>query len=74
MYFSRCSVIKCHLSRIMGERKLKVIDVARAIGVHRNSITLLYEETATRVDLDTIDKLCVFLECKVSDLFEHIQK
>jgi putative transcriptional regulator len=58
----------------MGERKLKVIDVARAIGVHRNSITLLYEETATRVDLDTIDKLCVFLECKVSDLFEHIQK
>lgn len=57
----------------MGEKKLRVADVARAIGVHRNAITLLYEESATRVDLDTIDKLCVFLDCKVSDLFEHIQ-
>jgi len=65
-------VIKCHLSRIMGEKKLRVADVARAIGVHRNAITLLYEESATRVDLETIDKLCEFLECKVSDLFEHV--
>ena len=68
----RCDVIKCHLSRIMGEKKLRVADVARAIGVHRNAITLLYEESATRVDLETIDKLCEFLECKVSDLFEHV--
>jgi len=68
----RCDVIKCHLSRIMGEKKLRVADVARAIGIHRNAITLLYEESATRVDLETIDKLCDFLECKVSDLFEHV--
>jgi len=65
-------VIKCHLSRIMGEKKLRVADVARSIGVHRNAITLLYEETATRVDLDTINKLCLFLECRVEDLFEYI--
>lgn len=64
-------MIKCHLSRIMGEKKLRVADVARAIGVHRNAITLLYEETATRVDLETIDKLCEFLECEVKDLFEY---
>jgi putative transcriptional regulator len=65
-------VIKCHLSRIMGEKKLRVADVSRAIGVHRNAITLLYEESATRVDLETIDKLCDYLECKISDIFEHI--
>jgi putative transcriptional regulator len=65
-------VIKCHLSRIMGEKKLRVADVSRAIGVHRNAITLLYEETATRIDLETIDKLCDYLECKISDIFEHI--
>lgn len=63
-------MIKCHLSRIMGEKKLRVADVARSIGVHRNAITLLYEETANRVDLDTINKLCIFFECKVEDLFE----
>lgn len=65
-------MIKCHLSRIMGEKKLRVADVARAIDVHRNAITLLYEETATRVDLETINKLCVYLNCKIEDLFEFI--
>jgi len=67
-------VIKCHLSRIMGEKKLRVADVARAIGVHRNAITLLYEETATRVDLDTVNKLCEFLDCEIKDLFEFVRE
>ncbi len=65
-------LIKCHLSRIMGEKKLRVADVARSVGVHRNAITLLYEETATRVDIDTIDRLCAFLDCGIKDLFEYI--
>ena len=65
-------MIKCHLSRIMGEKKLRVADVARAVGVHRNAITLLYEETATRVDMDTIDKVCAFLDCGIQELFEYI--
>lgn len=56
----------------MGEKKLRVADVARAIGVHRNAITLLYEETATRIDLETVDRLCVYLECSIGDLFEHV--
>ena len=65
-------MIKCHLSRIMGEKKLRVADVARAIDVHRNAITLLYDETATRVDLEIINKLCVYLDCKIEDLFEFV--
>jgi putative transcriptional regulator len=56
----------------MGERKLKVIDVARMTGLHRNTITLLYEETAVRVDLETIEKLCELFEVKVGDLFEYL--
>ena len=56
----------------MGERKLKIADVARGTGLQRNTITLLYDETATRIDLDAVDKLCKFLEASVSDLFEYI--
>jgi len=65
-------MIKCHLSRLMGEQKMKISDVARATGLHRNTVDLLYKETATRVELDAIDKLCVLFECQVSDLFEFI--
>lgn len=64
-------MIKCYLSRIMGERKLKISDVERETGLHRNSITLLYKENASRVEIETINKLCAFFQCKVEDLFEY---
>lgn len=65
-------MVKCYLSRMMGERKLKVADVARMTGLHRNTITLLYDETATRIDLVTIDRLCDLFSCSVGELFEWV--
>jgi putative transcriptional regulator len=65
-------VIKCHLSKLMGERKLKISDVARDTGLHRNTITLLYQETATRVDIEAIDALCRYFNVPVGDVFEFI--
>jgi len=66
-------LIKCHLSRLMGERKLKISDVARDTGLHRNTITLLYQETATRVDLDAINALCSYFHVAVGELFEFFE-
>ena len=63
-------MIKCHLSRLMGEKKMKVIDVVKATDLHRNTVTLLYNETAKRVDLSTMEALCKLFECQISDLFE----
>lgn len=65
-------MIKCHLSRLMGEKKLKISDVARITNLHRNTITLLYDESATRIDLITIDRLCVLFQCRVGDIFEYL--
>ena len=65
-------VIKCHLSRLMGERKLKISDVARDTGLHRNTITLLYQETATRLDLDAMEALCRYFSVTVGELFEFV--
>ena len=65
-------MIKCHLSRLMGEHKLKLADVSRETGLHRNTVTLLYNETAVRVDLETMEKLCQLFQCKVEDLFEYM--
>jgi putative transcriptional regulator len=62
-------MIKCRLSILMGERKLRVADVARETGLPRSTVTSLYKETAERIDLDTIDVLCEFFDCDVGDLF-----
>ena len=64
-------MIRCHLSRLMGERKLKIADVARETGLNRNTVTLLYKETATRVELEAIEKLCELFDCEVGDLLEY---
>jgi putative transcriptional regulator len=56
----------------MGERKLKIADVARETGLHRNTVTLLYEESAVRVDLDAVDKLCAYFGVRVGELFEQL--
>ena len=67
-------MIKCHLSKLLGERRLKVAGVAREIGVHRNAVTLLYHEKAKVIDLDVLDKLCKYLNCTVSDILEFKEK
>lgn len=64
-------LIKCHLSKLMGERKLNIADLAREIGVHRNTITLLYYEKAKRIDFDVLDKLCKYFNCTVSEILEY---
>lgn len=63
-------MIKCHLSRIMGERRIKIAELARATGLNRNTITLLYHDKAKRIDLDALEKICRYLECDISDLLE----
>lgn len=65
-------MIKCHLSRLMGERKVRVADVAAATGLHRNMLTLLYKETAQRIELDAMEKLCRYFAIPVGELFEVI--
>ena len=65
-------MIKCHLSTLMGMRKLKIIDVATETGLHRNTVSALYNERAERIEAEAIEKLCQFFECKVGDLFEYM--
>lgn len=70
----RRNLIKCNLAKMMGEKKMKVSDVAKLTNLHRNTITLLYKEQATRIEIEAIDKLCDLFECNVGDLFEKVKK
>lgn len=67
-------MIRCHLSRLLGERKLKISDVARATGINRGTLTRLYHETAERVEIETIEQLCRYLNVDVGELFEFVKE
>ena len=56
-------MVKCHLSRLLGERKLKISDVVRDTGINRGTLTRLYHETAQRVELD-LETICQYLNCQ----------
>lgn len=63
-------MIRCHLARLMGERKMRISDVMRETGLSRTTVTLLYKEIALKVDLDAIDKLCDLFNCDIQDLLQ----
>ena len=65
-------MIRCHLARLMGEHKMRISDVIRETGLRRNTLTLMYKETAQKVDLDALDKLCELFDCEVHELLEHV--
>ncbi len=51
-------MISCNFARLLGDRKLKISDVARDTGINRGTLTRLYYETAERVELEVLDQLC----------------
>lgn len=52
---------------------MKIVELAKETGLNRNSVTLLYRETAQWIDLDALDKLCKLFECEVGELLEFRQ-
>lgn len=64
-------MIRCHLARMMGEHKMRISDVARGTGLSRATITMLYKETAQKVDLEAVDKLCKLFDCEIGELLER---
>lgn len=65
-------MICCRLSILMGRDKLNIADVSRLTGLNRSTITALYRETATRVELPAIEQLCALFKCSVGELLEAV--
>jgi putative transcriptional regulator len=66
-------MIRCNFARLLGERKLKISDVARDTGINRGTLTRLYYETTERVELDVLDQLCDYFKVDLSELIERVQ-
>ncbi|MDR1168492.1 MAG: helix-turn-helix transcriptional regulator [Heliobacteriaceae bacterium] len=65
-------MIKNKLSEIMGRKRLNMAEVARMSGLTHVTVFRIYHEKTTTVELNTIDKLCSALDCKIQDIFEHV--
>ena len=59
----------CTLSTLMGKARYTIQDVHDKTGLSRTTIAQLYHDKATRVDYETIEKLCRLFDCGIADLF-----
>lgn len=65
-------MIKIHLSKILGEKRMTQAELARMTGIRPNTISEIYNELIERINLEHLDKICDVLNCEVSDLIEHL--
>lgn len=65
-------MIKNHLSKLMGEKRYSIVEVAKKTGMSTSTISNLYNEKVKRLDFDTLEKLCQLFNCNVQDLIEYI--
>lgn len=65
-------MIRCNLSKILGERRIHILELQRQTGVSYTTLSNLYHEKTTRIDFNTIDAICKALGIQVGDLLEYI--
>lgn len=62
--------MRCNLSTLMGKYRYSIQDVHIKTGLARGTVAQLYHDKATRIDFETIEKLCCLFECDINDLLK----
>lgn len=61
--------VKIKLFELMAKRNIRTIaEMSERSGLSRKAVSKIINEKATRVDLDTIYKICKTLDCEVGEL------
>lgn len=63
-------MIKIHLSKLLGERKMSQKELAQLTGIRPNTISEYYHELTGK--FEQLDLICKALNCSVSDILEYI--
>ena len=62
--------IRLTLDRMLVERRVKSKDLAAHLGITEANLSLLKNGKLKGVRLETLDKMCRFLNCQPGDLLE----
>lgn len=60
--------IRIMLSAILGEKRIKQSELARATGISTATINRYYNETVDRLSLQVIEMMCEALHCTLKDM------
>lgn len=67
-------MIRIHLARAMGARRLNQSALSEITGIRRATINEYYNELTDKINLVHFDKFCEVLRCDLQDLLEYVPK
>lgn len=65
-------MIKSNLPVLLAERRMKVADLIRMTNISKSTMHKIYNDQTSRIDFETIDKICEALDVQVGDIFEYV--
>ncbi|MGO5097505.1 helix-turn-helix domain-containing protein [Agathobaculum sp. LCP25S3_E8] len=66
--------VNSRFATLLGERRMKISEVARATGISRTTLTNLYYGKGEAVSFSVLGRLCGYLSCSVGDILEVCQE
>ena len=64
-------MINNKFSEMVGRRLLKISEISENTGISRGALTNLYYKRTKAISLNTLDKLCNYLNCSITDIIEY---
>ena len=61
-------MVRIKLSTLLGERRMTQAALARKTKIRPNTINEMYNELTDRINLEHLYKICIVLDCDISDL------
>lgn len=63
-------MIKIKLRELLWENNKSGIELHNATGISQSKISEIIRGKRTNITLETVEKICKFLNCRISDLIE----
>lgn len=65
-------MISCNLPVLLAERRLRVADLVRMTDISKSTLHRIYNEETTRIEFDTLSKLCQVLKVTPGDVLKYV--
>lgn len=69
--YKKLGNIKIKLNDIMDSRKISTYELSNKANIRFQTISVLRQNEARRIDFEVLKKLCFVLNCKVEDIIEY---
>ena len=65
-------MIKIHLSKLLGERRITQAELANKTNIRPATINEMYHELIERINLSHLNKICKVLNVGINEILEYI--